>query len=440
MKKKSVFLDIILNYNALLLGGLSGILINIIISYTHGPRGLGVFNQIYAFYVILSQLAVGGIHLSALKHVAGWQGSSATLGRIAWSSFFLSFPISVFFAILCYLSSFVMNIVLSSSQVSQGIRYVSVALIFFSCNKIMLFILNALQEMRLLAFWQAMRYILMILSVCALIYLESNVYELGLSFTFSEAILFIGLLFSTLYKIPQLHKGFSATWMKKHFNFGLRGICNGILIELNTRVDILILGIFSSDITVGLYSFSSMLIEGILGFLVVIRNQMNPFLAKLLKERNFAEIQRYFKKFSYYMFGSTFLILIMAAFTFDPLLAIFLELNPFLESYYFFLILLAGVCIYSVYFPFDNILLLAGYPGKQSLLAFFSTTINILLNFALIPLWGAYGAAIGTSLAMIFSLVFFKILTKKYLHLSLDLPRIHFSSQLHHSSLNCGVD
>jgi O-antigen/teichoic acid export membrane protein len=420
VKKKSVFLDIILNYNALLLGGLSGILINIIISYAHGPCGLGVFNQIYAFYVILSQFAVGGIHLSALKHVAGWKGSSATLGRIAWSSFVLSFPISVFFAILCYLSSFFMNIILSSSHVSQGIRYVSLALIFFSCNKIMLFILNALQEMRLLAFWQAMRYILMILSVCTLIYLKSNVYELGLSFTFSEAILFIGLLFSTLYKIPQLHRGFNVTWMKKHFNFGLRGACNGILIELNTRVDILILGIFTSDVVVGLYSFSSTLIEGVLGLLVVIRNQMNPLLAKLLKEGNFTEIQRYFKKFSYYIFSCTFLILIMAIFTYDTLLTISFELNSFVESYYFFLILLTGVCIYSAYFPFDNILFLAGYPGKQSLLAFFSTTINILLNFTLIPVWGAYGAAIGTSLAMLFSLICFKTLTKRYLHFSLN--------------------
>jgi O-antigen/teichoic acid export membrane protein len=415
VKKKSTFFDLLFNYISLLIGGVSGIFINIYISYYYGPKGLGVFNQIYAFYVILSQFSAGGIHLSALKHVAAWQGSSAHLSRIAWSALCLSLPISGLFVFLCYMASFF----LPNSQVSQGLRYASLGLVFFSCNKIMLFTLNALQEMRLLSFWQGVRFILMILFVFILIHFENTIAVLGLIFTFSESVLFLGLLLTNLYKLPQFHRGLNCHWMKAHFFFGLRGFCNGLLLEINTRVDILLLGIFTNDMIVGLYSFASMLIEGILGLLVVVRNQINPLLAKLLKEKNTVEIKNIFKKISVYMYLFSFLIFIIAMPCYDFVFSFLLHLNSFSESRYFFLILLSGVCIYSAYFPFDNMLMLAGYPEKQSLLAFFATATNITLNLCFMPLAGAYGAALATSLAMILTLLYLKIMIKKCLNFSL---------------------
>lgn len=429
VKKKSDFIDIALNYTALLIGGISGIIINVFISYSYGPKGLGIFNQIYAYYVILSQLAVGGIHLSALKHVASWQGSSAQISKIAWSSLWLSIPIAGFFAFFCYTSSFYMNYIFLSSEVAEGIRYTSLALVFFSCNKIMLFTLNALQEMRTLAFWQTVRFFLIITFAFILIFFGKNASTLGLTFTFSEGVLFIGLFLTNAYKIPYLTKSFSIKWMKKHFDFGLRGFCNGLLLELNTRVDILILGIFTSDVSVGLYSFAGMLIEGILGLLVVIRNQLNPLLAKLLKGKNILEIQELFKKRSFYVRLGTISILIIGAFFYIPFLSYVLKLDAFTESYYFFLILMGGVCFYSAYFPFDNMLLLSGYPGKQSLLAFFATFTNIIFNLCLVPIWGAYGAAIGTALAMACTLLYFKLLLKKYLGFRLSESQTFFFSQ-----------
>lgn len=421
MKKESVFIDIICNYTSLLIGGVSGIIINLYLSYFYGPGGLGVFNQIYAVYIVLSQVSVGGVHLSALKYVASWQGSSFSLSRIAWSSFLLALPISIFFALLCYIGSFYLHFILPSPEVSVGVRYVALALVFFSCNKVMLFTLNALQDMKLLALWQGLRFVLMILFVIVLTHFDVNVSSLGFTFTFSEGFLFLGLFATTIYKLPWIHKGLDLRWLKTHFFFGLQGFANGLLLEINTRVDILLLGALTNDIIVGLYSFASMLIEGIQGFLVVVRNQINPVLAKLLKDRKFAEISTLFKKLSLFMYGGAFVGVICAIVLYIPVFLWLLHLDSFLESRYFFFILLGGLSIYSAYFPFENLLLLAGYPGKQSFLAFFSTCSNILLNLCLIPLWGGYGAATATALALVFTLFYLKFMVNKCLRVKLQL-------------------
>src|SRR5262245_52235773 len=62
--------DVLWNLGSLALLGASGVLINTIIAHCQSPASLGVFNQIFAFYIVLSQLAVGGMQFSIVKYVS----------------------------------------------------------------------------------------------------------------------------------------------------------------------------------------------------------------------------------------------------------------------------------------------------------------------------------------------------------------------------------
>ena len=53
-----------------------------------------------------------------------------------------------------------------------------------------------------------------------------------------------------------------------------------MLIELNTRVDIIMIGIFMSDEKVGIYSFAALFAEGFYQLLIVLQNIMNPIMAR----------------------------------------------------------------------------------------------------------------------------------------------------------------
>src|SRR5437867_13014839 len=62
--------DVLWNLGSLALLGASGVLINTITAHYQSPASLGVFNQAFAFYIVLSQLAVGGMQFSIVKYLS----------------------------------------------------------------------------------------------------------------------------------------------------------------------------------------------------------------------------------------------------------------------------------------------------------------------------------------------------------------------------------
>ena len=53
---------------------------------------------------------------------------------------------------------------------------------------------------------------------------------------------------------------------------------------MNTKVDLLMVGLFLSDSKVGIYSLASLFAEGFL-FVIVIQNILNPKISNLISKR-----------------------------------------------------------------------------------------------------------------------------------------------------------
>ena len=88
-----------------------------------------------------------------------------------------------------------------------------------------------------------------------------------------------------------------------------------------------------------------------------------------------------------------------------PYIASFLSGEVIQASYGILVILMASLSLYAVFIPFDYILLDAGWPGLQSVFMTINAMINVVLNFALIPPFGLYGACIATAISFILSCV-----------------------------------
>ena len=67
-----------------------GVSINFFILFNFGVDDLGIFIQIYTFYLIISQLAVFGIHDSAQRNVANNINDSFLKIHIKFSAFLIS--------------------------------------------------------------------------------------------------------------------------------------------------------------------------------------------------------------------------------------------------------------------------------------------------------------------------------------------------------------
>ncbi|MHA2403448.1 MAG: oligosaccharide flippase family protein, partial [Candidatus Kariarchaeaceae archaeon] len=185
--------DVLWNIGSYGVMAVSGVIINLIIWLAYSPDVLGVFNQVFAVYVIASQFAVAGIHLSVVKYVAQYSLQVEIYRAINTAAVLLATVIAGLSAILLLLFSEPIGILLNSPEVARGIIYIAPALFFFSINKVLLSIINGLSRMKLYAIFQALRYLLIVAALVTLIIRQAPGEVLPFAFTIAEGILLLCL-------------------------------------------------------------------------------------------------------------------------------------------------------------------------------------------------------------------------------------------------------
>ncbi len=409
--------DVLWNLVSLIVLSVSGLLINILVGRYYGVATLGFFNETYAVYILGSQLAVGSVHLSLQKYVAE-TGNQKKINQIITPGLVLTVFFAFFAGALIYFGRNLFAKFLQSPEVAVGIYYIVPGLVLFAFNKTFLGILNGLRQMKAFAFFQAVRYILIVSFIILAVARKSPSQNLPLAFTFAEALLFLSLLFYTKrffqFVGPTHWKG----WFKKHFTFSYHSLGGNVLADVNTRVDILILGYFLSDRQVGIYSFAAILAEGFSQVLVVLKNNVNPVLANLSGRSQIVKLQDVIKsgvKLTYQYAAALGGIAILLY----PLLLKIFTNGDFKDSWLVFVILLAGIIASSGYQPFQMLLAQAGFPKYYTLLVALVFLSNVILNIIMVPILGIYGSALATAISFVISAVVLKLLTRKTIKVSI---------------------
>ena len=152
-------------WNLLSFGGIlvMGVLMNTIIIHYHNTETLGVFNQIYAGYILLSQLAVGGVHLSIQKYIPEFIEKKKQINIILTTSLLLSTLTSVVVMGIAFLLKELPGQILNSEGVKEGFWYIIPGLLFFSYNKVLISFHNGARRMKLYAFFQLLRFIFIVI-------------------------------------------------------------------------------------------------------------------------------------------------------------------------------------------------------------------------------------------------------------------------------------
>jgi len=195
--------------------------------------------------------------------------------------------------------------------------------------------------------------------------------------------------------------------------------------EINTRVDVLCLGFFLGDRDVGIYSFVAMLLDGLYHLLAMVRVNFNPVLVNCVRDNGWPEAQRMLR------LSKRFIPLIMVALSlivFAFFWVVTFQLVPergLQEGTMVLFILLSGLVIISPFIPFDNLMLISGYPGRQTAQQAVAFVTNVSLNLTLIPLIGIEGAAIGTACSYLASVVSLILMTDQRLGWNLLTNRVN---------------
>ena len=394
-------LETFASYLSFLVLGLSGLALNFLVSHFYGSHGVGILNQIFALYIVFSQFAVFGIHISAQQAISSRFDSSPQLkANLSFAALLSAGFFSLIFSFLMYLTADYVAHLFSSPDLKKGLEYSSVGLFFFSLNKVLLAILNGHSKNLLYFTFQAMRVVLMTITVLALGFKDAPIHFLGIIFIVSEALVFIATLGSVwaLLSFRSSPKSI-IEHSKLHIIFGAKSLLSNVFTELNTRIDILILGLFLSDTRVGVYSFVATLAEGIYQLPIFQRALFNPKMSALFSQNKLEDLKSLViinAKKNYLIYLCIFTT---AALSYPLALKILDPRNIYTETPLLFLIMLTGMYLGSGLTPFHMIFVQMNKPILYSIYMSVIVSINLLLNFLMIPLWGVLGATIATSIS-----------------------------------------
>lgn len=408
-------LDVTWNLAAFGLMAVGGLVVNILIARHYGPAALGVFNQAFAIYLIVSQLAVFGIGHSALKHVAEHADARSTADTIAAAALIAAGVLALLAVVFSYFLIQPIEVFFSSRHVADAWLMIFAGIWPYSMNKVYLAVLNGHRNMRAYALSQMSRYILIVLVLCAAILADIDGAHLTLAISIPEFVLF-GVLAS--HHAWCSNAGPIRTWLPwiaQHLRFGAKAMPGGVLADLNTRVDVLVLGYFHTDARVGIYSIASLVAEGIALISVALRDNLNPLITRMVAIKDYQGLAQLARR-TVRTFGVCLaIILIIASAAYPQVLGFLVADQAFNESWSVFLILAFGIALRGGYLPLGMILGQAGLPGRQTQQRFFMVSASLILGVLLTPGFDVYGAAAAMSVAGVISTIYLRILARQHL-------------------------
>lgn len=187
--------------------------------------------------------------------------------------------------------------------------------------------------------------------------------------------------------------------------------------DINNYLDVFIIGYFTGNRMVGIYSFASDITKNLIVVADIFLANFNPIIATFYSTKQLKELKKIIKKIR----NITYLIyipLIISAIAVYFLIIKFIgaELE---ESMLPFIILSIGTFFLSGFKPFNAILELAGFPGTKLKMNILIMVVNFLLLLVFINIWGINGVALATTLSYIVSVFLLHWFSVKKLNIPL---------------------
>ena len=361
-KEEKEFLGgIFWNYGSLVIMSASGFLFNCLIIFFYDASILGRFNKAYAWYCVLSQVAVWGLHMSVLQKIPETKKNERECKEQAASAMLGGGIISV---LAVFLAEGILYLCMDHTALFyEDIRLILLGLPFFSFNKILLNYLNGLSRMKAYAVFQSLRYFFIAAAILVMGLLKVEGRFLTCAFTFAEALLlFIMLIY--LNGIRMLGGKVKQEYLLAHIRFGTKILPANMVVELNTKVDIICLGfLVKNDSVIGIYSFAILLDKG---------------------------LKKCFK------WLSPFLMMVVTGFYCVVCLVLGRE---YFEGTKYLIVICAAMAINGRNIVYGNIFSQLGLPVIESGINVITVFSNFVMNLCFILLCGTMGAAAATAVS-----------------------------------------
>lgn len=410
-EKGKVTRDSLWNMIGLLVTSVFALLLMLGIIRFYDESVYGRYTIYYGIYICCSQFIGCGIHFSVMRHVV--ERPLKEQRNILVAAVVATIAAAVSLLLIMWNFLWLFEWFFDNPSDAGRVVLLMPGLLFFVINKVLLGFLSARREMGLYAVFWSSRAVLLFLAMIIFVLRAEEPDNIAVIFSFAEGVLFAGLLIVTgkYMRISSVRE--LTSWIKKHYKFGIKAVSGSVFIDINTRIDSLVLGIFVSDLWVGIYGFASMVADGFSQFAVVFRAVINPLITRDWKSSgDIAPLVRKWRKvlwMSMTPFGAVIV-------TVYPLVIDIVKPDSgYIKGWLALGLLIGSLALAMGYLPFILTLNQTGHPGTQSVLFFTIFLTNLVLNFIMIPLWGINGAAVATGIATVMTVLYIKLFVKRKL-------------------------
>jgi O-antigen/teichoic acid export membrane protein len=376
-----------------------------------GKAALGVFNLVTISWFSFAVLGAGGLQFAVLRAVAEDPDDRDRVAAVVVGALIPAVALAAAVTGL-YLALRGPFGALQGEEVAEGMAWAAPGLFCFSVNKVLLSVVNGLRRMRAFAIYTSLRYVLIAVGLGLARALDLGAAALPGIWSFTEGALLLVLLGELAATVRLSRAAGWPGWSRRHLGFGLRGVAATLAAEINSKLDVWLLGISASNAQVGIYALASALYEGVMQLSAVLQNLVNPVLARQIAGRAHREVEiavrRTRRWFVPALAGSALLGAALYPLIIPPLIG-----DPdFAAGAWPFAILMAGVALAAPYLPFNQVLLMAALPGWHTGYILATVAVNLAGNLALIPPLGLRGAALSAALSLVASALLLRVLAR----------------------------
>lgn len=382
---------------------LAGVGVNLLIGNLYGFQGLGAFSQALLFFLILGQTSAGGFAFATLYQLSLSKADTSNM-----RNYFLAMCLPVLViggvqALVLWQGAALIGQVFGSKALAAMLPAVGLGAWFFGINKVGACALNGLSHLKTYALIQGARMPLMLMAVGWLAISDAELADLGWVFVASEVVI-SGLLLFVLW----LYLSAGPVSLAKMSSILVvesgrcwRGSLIGLLSDLNTKIDLLVLSLLASDTIVGIYALGGMFADGLRMVLAAIQNIVNPQVASIVSDGDRRAYDSLFSTLAKFGPVLSSVVLLCGAVVMFYLAPVIFGAEDTSTSLWVFLIIGGSVLVAAPAIILNQTFTQSGHPVLQTKYFTVIASINLLLNFALIPFFGPIGAAVATAAAEI---------------------------------------
>lgn len=419
-EKRRLRRDIEWNLLPVVLLGAVGLGMNFGIGKMWGAAALGAFSLVTISFFTFAVVGACGLQYAVLRAVAEAEGDRT---RIASTVVGAVIPAVVLAGVATAAYVLLRGVFadLQGEAVARGMLWVAPGLFCFAINKVLLGVVNGLRRMRAFALYTSLRYVLLAVALVVARITELDGEQLPVIWTFAEGVLLLVLVVELFSTVDVARGAGWRTEARKHLTFGVRGVGATMAAEINSKLDVWMLGsvLPNGSPLIGIYSLGSQIFEGVSQLAVVVQNNVNPIIARELAVGHPVNVEDLVRRTRRWFIPAIIGVCALGAVLYPIVIPWLLGDPSFAGGAWPFAILMVGIALASPYLPFIQILLMADRPGWHTAYVLGIVAVTLIGTLLLIPPFGLIGAAASAAASLVASALLLRTIVRARLHIRL---------------------